>query len=156
MKKLKSYLITVLSTITVTTIIVAPVTWHFCKKKYFQMPDVVKETIYIKQKSGDEIRASNWFFTENIGGCDLMADGKGEAELKFKRPDIWRTKTYHHRFIANAVLSFGSDDIKYGGEALYYYMLLQRLGIGGGIEVTANQKLKWDAEIKAGIIADIK
>jgi len=140
----------------ITALICIPTTWHLCKKKYFLPPKVVKETIYITQKTGDKITASRWFFTETMGGCDLIAEGKGEAELKFKRPDIWKVKTYHHRIIANAVLALGNQDMKYGGELLYYYMLFPRFGLGGGIEATANQALNWNVEIKAGIIADIK
>lgn len=156
MKKFKLILITFSVTAIAVASVCIPTTWHLCKKKYFQIPSVVKETIYIKQKSGDSITAHNWFFTNTIGGCDLVADGKGEAELKFQRPDIWKVKTYKHRMIINGVLSFGNDDIKYGGEVLYYYMLMNRFGLGGGVEVTANQKLTWDAEIKAGVIIDIK
>ena len=139
-----------------TAVIAVPVTCNLAKRYYTGDPVIIEKKIYIKQKSGEKIYTQNWFFTDTMGGCDIVAEGKGESELKFPRPEKWKSQIYHHRLIVNFVGAFGNQDLKYGGELLYYYMVFPRVGFGGGVEVTANQALNWNAEIKAGIIADLK
>jgi hypothetical protein len=128
----------------------------FAHSGYIKPPKPYEKKVYVYEKSGHDIVVDNWYFDSSYGGFDAVAEGKGSAKFKFPRPDAWNINKYHHRIIVNAVLNFNRNDLQYGGELLYYYMLFDHVGPGGGVQVTANELMAWSGEIKIGVIFDIK
>jgi hypothetical protein len=122
----------------------------FAHSGYIKPSGPYEKKVYVYEKSGHDITIDHWYFDSAV------AEGKGSAKFKFPRPDAWKTERYYHRIIVNAVLNFNRNDLQYGGEVLYYYMLFSHFGLGGGVQVTANERMAWTAEAKLGLIFDIK
>lgn len=143
------YTIKCIASSIIGTLIIAVPSTIMVYRSYIKAPEG-KEHVYVKQKSGEKIKTDNWFFTSDFGGFDVIAEGKGEAEVKFMRPAKWRLKK--HRIIVNLNVALTPDAFSYGAGLNYYYMLFDYVGVGGGINVTANESGYYNIGVQAGAL----
>lgn len=117
---------------------------------YYMKPDKSFETT-TEKISGSDIYVSGWKFGKDYGKFEIESTGIGKAETTFGRPQKWQFKK--NKIIINLGLDLSRNYLTYGGDLLYYRMLTDRFGLGGGLHITANSRYNYVAGLRLGMLA---